>query len=221
MPRDETKNPIVIIGAGGHAVSVTNVALSCGFNVVAYVDDNKVGTVLCGTAVISTEECRRRYARSEMVIAVGDNAEREKVARDCKESLPRVRFPALIHRSCVVGFASTIGEGCVAMPLSNIGPNARVGRFCLVNTHSSLDHDCTLGDFASIAPGGILGGNVRVGVRSAIGMGTTVRQGRDIGDDVVVGAGSFVNDNLEDNILAYGTPCKKIRSRRAGDRYLD
>ena len=30
---------IIIVGAGRHAISVTNVALSCGMSVVAFVDD--------------------------------------------------------------------------------------------------------------------------------------------------------------------------------------
>ena len=36
-------NDIVVIGSGGHAMSVTNVALSCGYTVISYVDDCQAG----------------------------------------------------------------------------------------------------------------------------------------------------------------------------------
>ena len=36
-------NDIVVVGSGGHAISVTNVALSCGYPVISYVDDCQAG----------------------------------------------------------------------------------------------------------------------------------------------------------------------------------
>ena len=51
---------LVIVGAGGHALSVTNVALSCGFDVVAYVDDAQTGTELMGI-VARQNSCSKRH----------------------------------------------------------------------------------------------------------------------------------------------------------------
>ena len=44
---------LVIIGSGGHAVSVTNVALSYGMSVIAYVDNNKAGSEIMGIPIIN------------------------------------------------------------------------------------------------------------------------------------------------------------------------
>ena len=44
--REIMNTSIVIIGAGGHAVSIANVAHGSRMDVVAFVDDNKVGTNL-------------------------------------------------------------------------------------------------------------------------------------------------------------------------------
>ena len=41
-----------------------------------------------------------------------------------------------------------------------------------------------------------------------------------IGDDVVIGANSYVNKGVEDGVVAYGSPCKFVRSRKKGDSYL-
>ena len=50
-------NSIVIIGAGGHAVSVANVALSSGRSVIALIDDSKVGETVLGIPVVSKRLC--------------------------------------------------------------------------------------------------------------------------------------------------------------------
>jgi maltose O-acetyltransferase len=53
---------------------------------------------------------------------------------------------------------------------------------------------------------------IRIGEGSDIGAGTTIISGN-IGKGVQVGAMSLVNSDLEDNIVAVGIPCKKLRSR--------
>jgi sugar O-acyltransferase (sialic acid O-acetyltransferase NeuD family) len=216
----EMTSSIIIIGAGGHAKSVTNVALSCGYSVISYVDDNKDGTEILSTPVISTEECYRLYPNHNFCIAIGDNAVRERVVKELTEALPNAIFPPLIHKSSTIGVASKISKGSVVMPQSNIGPNSKVGSFCIVNSSASIDHDCSIEDFSSVAPGVITGGNVTLGIRSSISIGAVVKDGLSIGDDVVIGANSYVNKCVANNVVAYGNPCKVIRYRKLGDRYL-
>lgn len=55
---------------------------------------------------------------------------------------------------------------------------------------------------------------IRIGEGSDIGANTTIIAGN-IGKGVQVGACSLVNKDLEDNIIAVGIPCKKLRSRDA------
>jgi acetyltransferase-like isoleucine patch superfamily enzyme len=53
---------------------------------------------------------------------------------------------------------------------------------------------------------------IRIGEGSDIGAGTTIIGGK-IGKGVQIGAMSLVNKDLEDNIIAVGIPCKKVRKR--------
>ena len=211
---------IVLIGSGGHAISVTKVAQSCGYNVISYVDDTKSGEMLLDIPVISTKQCYSLFPKHNFCIAIGDNEIRHRVANEYKNKLSDAKFPSLIHNSSVIGIATKISDGTVIMPQTNIGPNSSIGNFCIVNSGSSIDHDCKLGDFSSIAPGVFTGGNVTIGVRSAISIGTIVKQGISIGEDVVIGAKSYVDKDLDDCIIAYGIPCVKIRSRNRGESYL-
>ena len=211
---------IIIVGAGGHAISVTNVALSCGMSVVAYVDDNKAGGKVLDIPVITKQQCIDTYKTANFAIAIGDNLVRERVYNEYKLELPNCKFPPLIHQSAVIGINSKVGDGAVIMPQTNVGPNSEVGVFCILNTSSSIDHDSDMQSFSSIAPKVVTGGNVKIGIRSAVSIGATVKHGIVIGDDVVIGANSYVDKAFGSNLVAYGNPCKFVRERTKGDSYL-
>lgn len=218
--KGKVSTPIIIIGAGGHAVSVANVALGSGMSVMAFVDDNKAGNDLLGIPVITQKQCIEEHKTANLAIAIGDNAVRERVSNEYKSELPLAYFPSIIHHSAIIGMNSKIGDGTVIMPLVNVGPNSFVDTFCIMNTSSSIDHDCEMKSFSSIAPRVVTGGNVRIGIRSAISIGATIKHGVEVGNDTIIGANSYVNKNIDNNIVAYGSPCKPVRERIKGDTYL-
>ena len=211
---------IVIFGAGGHAVSVANVAKSAGFTISHFVDKNKSGGSLLGISIIGDVSELNNLSQYCCGIAVGDNAVRQEIFNGLSMQHPGIHFPALVHSSAIISYFSNIGDGTVAMPHAVVGPNSNVGRFCILNTQSSIDHDCSMADYSSLAPGAVTGGNVSVGIRSAISIGAIVKHGLNIGDDSVIGANSYLDRDIPPNTVAYGTPAKAIRSRKIGDAYL-
>lgn len=52
---------------------------------------------------------------------------------------------------------------------------------------------------------------VTIGNNVWIGGGAIILPGVTIGDNVVIGAGSVVTHSIEDNVIAYGNPCKVVR----------
>jgi acetyltransferase-like isoleucine patch superfamily enzyme len=70
------------------------------------------------------------------------------------------------------------------------------------NIHKELIH-------YSLAPVAVTGGNVKIGFRSTISMGASVKHGVSIGDDSVLGANSYLNNDLENNQVAYDVSAKK------------
>ena len=66
---------------------------------------------------------------------------------------------------------------------------------------------------AHVAPGCALAGNVRVGVRTLIGVGSAVRPGIRIGADVIVGTGSAVVSDVPDGATVAGVPARLLRQR--------
>ena len=53
-----------------------------------------------------------------------------------------------------------------------------------------------------------------------IGIGTVIKHGVGIGKNTVIGGNSFVNKKCLNNSLYFGTPVKKIKSRKKNSKYL-
>lgn len=64
--------------------------------------------------------------------------------------------------------------------------------------------------------------SVHIGNNCFIGSGVTILPGVSIGDDTVIGAGSVVTKDIPSSVLAYGNPCRVIRSIDENDeRFYD
>lgn len=210
---------LVIVGAGGHGRSILEAALAAGFHVEAFLDDGLAGDTCFGVPVLPRSELNITGSTLGLVLAVGDNARRE----DLLATLPiqdSYRFPSVVHPSASVSTFAAVGHGAVILQNATVGAGAEIGSFCIVNSSASVDHDCVLMPFSSVAPGGILGGGVRIGARSAVGIGAVVQHGISVGSDAVVGASSFVNCDVADESVVFGTPARMIRPRSRGDQYL-
>lgn len=209
---------IVVIGSGGHALSVLDVAASAGFSPYAVIDPRRTEKEVFGLPVISHfDEIRLRDV--SFCLGIGSNFERELLYREVTRGLQGAKFPALLHSSSSVSPTANIAGGAVLMAHSSVGPGSSVGLGAVLNTGSSIDHEAELGNFASLAPGARTGGGVQIGERTLIGMGAMVIQGISIGFDTVIGALSMVKRDVSELTVAYGNPCQAVRSRRQDERY--
>ena len=52
--------------------------------------------------------------------------------------------------------------------------NRKIGKGCIVNTCSSIDHDCRIGNYSHIAVGSHICGTVEIGSRCWIGAGSII-----------------------------------------------
>jgi sugar O-acyltransferase (sialic acid O-acetyltransferase NeuD family) len=213
-------SPLIIFGAGGHAVSIANVALSAGYKIKGFIDKDAKLKMLLGYRILSSLNELSNIERFSFAIALGDNSLREIMHKELIATQPNLRFPPIIHASATVSYFTDIGEGSIVMPSAVIGPNSNVGRFCLLNTRSSIDHDCIMRDYSSLAPAAATGGNVSIGLRSAISIGAIIKHGVTIGNDSIVGANSYLHKDLQNNLVAYGSPVRQIRIHNSGDPYL-
>ena len=91
-----------------------------------------------------------------------------------------------------------------------INPGARIGKGCIINTCSCVDHDCEVGDYVHIAVGSHLCGTVSVGNGTWIGAGATVSNNVSICSNCMIGAGSIVVKNIDLAGTYFGVPARSI-----------
>ncbi len=217
---------IVIIGSSGHAKVIIDIVEQEGrYNIAGLLDRyRKVGEQALGYQVLGQEEDLPELTTSRTlrgaIAAIGDNFIRSQVAARVRDVCPDLPFVNAIHPKASIGRDVSVGEGTVIMAGVTVNPCCAIGRFCILNTNASLDHDSVMEDFSSLAPRVTTGGNCRIGGYSAVSIGAVLIHDICIGEHTVIGAGSIVLKNLESFSVAYGSPAKAIRKRKPGDKYL-
>ena len=66
----------------------------------------------------------------------------------------------------------------------------------ILNSNTVVEHDNLIMDFSSLAPSVTTGGNVYVGERSSISIGSTIKHNVKVGSDSVIGACSYLNKDV-------------------------
>jgi len=217
---------IVIIGSSGHARVIIDIVQQEGrYNIAGLLDRHReTDKQTLGYRVLGKEEdlpeLMNVHSLKGVIVAIGDNFIRSRVATRVREICPDLPFVRAIHPRASIATDVSIGEGTVIMAGVCINPCSSVGRFCILNSSSSLDHDSTMEDFTSLAPSATTGGNCYIGEYSAISIGAVLIHGVRIGEQSVIGAASLVTKSIESSVVAYGTPARVIRNRQPGDKYL-
>ena len=191
---------INLLGAGGHATVVADVARRAGLAPVWLWSDDEpdLERFPAGTTHRPATELG---AAAEVVLAFGGLDER---------SLARERFPAapqaVVDPSATVGGGVALGPGVVLMPLSSVNAGARIGRDGILNTGCVVEHDCVLGDNVHVSPGAVLAGGVSVGAGAHIGAAAVVLPGVTVGMGAVLGAGAVVTRDVPEGATVMGNP---------------
>jgi sugar O-acyltransferase (sialic acid O-acetyltransferase NeuD family) len=120
---------------------------------------------------------------------------------------------SLIHKYSNLSDSVELSEGSQILMGATICSRVRVGVSCIINTNSSIDHECQLGDGVHIGPGATLAGNIIVGNYSFIGAGSVILPNLVIGSNCIIGAGSVVTKNIPDNYICLGNPARLIKMR--------
>ena len=106
---------------------------------------------------------------------------------------------------------NSCGEGIQVMPGAIAHKFTDIGNQCILNTNSTVDHECLLGDGVHIMGGASVSGRVVIGDFSSVGTNATILPNIVIGKNVYIGAGAVVTKNVEDNTVVAGIPAKPMR----------
>lgn len=196
-----------LYGASGHAKVIIDILRDMGITVLGAFDKNPALKEVSGIPVLGPDV--EQKLETPVIISIGDNAIRRRVAEELK-----LTFGKAIHPSAIISPSASIAEGTVVMQGAIIQASANIGKHAIVNTGASIDHDCRIGDFAHISPGAVLSGNVQVGEGTHIGAGAVVIPNLKIGKWCKIGAGAVVIRDIPDGVTAVGNPARIIKEHQ-------
>ena len=131
-----------------------------------------------------------------------------------KINLESYNFTKIYHPSSVIMESVQMDNGTTIDALSVVSSYTRIGFGVSINRGVNIGHHCSIGNFSSIHPGVNIPSNVHIGNKTQISTGTTILPLVKIGDNTIIGAGSVVTKDIPDNVIAYGNPCKVIKTNR-------
>ena len=165
-----------------------------------------------GPGVVSTPDAYRPESGDGLLLAIGVPYARRQVAESL---LARgANFLTLVHPTAIVAPSAALGSGSILCPYSIASDSCRLGRFVLMNFHSSLSHDATAGDFSVLSPYATLGGNAHVEDDVFLGLHASVGPGRTVGARSKLTANSCLLASAPAESIIFGVP-GRIRRRLA------
>jgi sugar O-acyltransferase (sialic acid O-acetyltransferase NeuD family) len=209
----------IIWGSRGHAKVLADTLTLTGDNVCAIFDnDLKAASVVNGARIFygtdGFEEWKQQVGSASIyyaLIAIGGARGRDRIQIYDFLSFHAVNLPVLVHPSAFVAGSSNILPGTQILAQAMVSSDCFVGKACIINNRSGVDHECVIGDGCHVAPGATLCGEVNLGNNVMVGAGAVVLPRLRIGSNTIIGAGSVVTKSLPDGVVAYGNPAKIIK----------
>jgi sugar O-acyltransferase (sialic acid O-acetyltransferase NeuD family) len=207
---------IILLGAGGHCLSVLDTLLSSyEFEKVGILDKGKYEygiDQIMGVPVLGGDEAlsilfQEGYTDAFITVgSVGDYNIRKRLYNQVKEI--GYHIPNIIDKASEVSGFTTLGEGVYIGKRAVVNAYASIENMVILNTSCTIEHNCRIGSYVHVSPGSVVCGNVQIGEGTHIGAGSVIKQGIHIGVDTMVGVGSVVVTDIGSQLIAYGNPCR-------------
>ena len=198
---------LIIIGAGGHGRVIADIAQKSGkYKTISFLDDGDAKETM-GLPIIGRSSDVEKYVNTaDIFVAIGNSVVRGEFIERLLAMGANV--PTLIHPSAIIGACVEIGAGTAIMAGAVINPCSKLGKGVILNTCSSIDHDCIIGDYCHIAVGVHVAGTVTLGDKVWLGAGATIKNNVSICADCVIGAGAVVVKDITESGTYIGVPAK-------------
>lgn len=166
--------------------------------------------------VIKGPDELKKYFEShprEFVSFIGNNYARAKqVAFITKHGGKPASF---ISKTALVNtdLSNISNSNAIVMDFAHVSAGSILEEGSVVYSYTAIAHDVTIGKYAFMSAKCAIS-NSTVGDFTFVGLNTMIGPGVSIGKNCIVGANSYVKNDLPDNVVAAGIPAKIIRENK-------
>lgn len=202
---------LIMIGAGGHAESVADSIDTNQYELVGFIDSNKMGSHL-GLPILGKEITDiPDYQAYVYFVSIGDVSYRERWFKKLIElQLPVIN---IIDRTALISKSATIGVGNFVGKLAIINAGTKVGDNNVINTKALIEHECRIGSHTHLSTNSTINGDVIVEDSVFFGSTAVCNGQLKIGRHAVIGSGSVVIKQVEPWTTVVGSPARVVKRR--------
>jgi sugar O-acyltransferase (sialic acid O-acetyltransferase NeuD family) len=198
---------VLVLGAGGHARAVAEVARAAGWAVAGFTD--RVPDPARPDVLGVDDDVPRLVRRRKLdgvLIGVGNTALGRRA--ELFGAFRSLVAPALAHPRASVARSASLEAGTVLFAGVVVGAGAVIGANVVLYSGAIVEHDCRVGAHAYVSPGAVLAGGVTVDEGAFLGAGAVVIPGVRIGAGAVVAAGAVVVADVPARTTVLGVPAR-------------
>ena len=194
------KKKICVIGTGGHAASCIDLIESTKkFKIVGVISKKNEMTTkdkfLSDYNIVGNDDDYKKILKLCNNLALGISfyknlSLREKLFNKFKKM--GFNFPAICSPRSYISRNVKIGEGTQIFHGVTINKNSRVGKNCIINSHSLIEHDVRLGNNTQISTGVIINGGCNINKNSFIGSASILKENISIKEQSFIKMGSII-----------------------------
>ncbi|MEB3039575.1 NeuD/PglB/VioB family sugar acetyltransferase [Capnocytophaga gingivalis] len=191
------KPNIILVGGGGHCISVIDVIEQQGkYNIKGIIDiKENIGKDVLGYKIIGSDNDLQDLFLScpNAIVSVGQiKSSALRIHLFQKLKTIGYHLPIVISPLAYVSKYALIGEGSIIMHQALVNAGAKIGKNCIINTKANIEHNAHVEDFCHISTGTIVNGDCIIGKETFIGSNATISNGVTISPNSIISAGEFV-----------------------------
>lgn len=190
------KQPIILIGGGGHCKSCIDVIeQERRFAIIGIVDlPEKKGNKILNYEIFANDDDIPTLAKTydNFFITMGhlDFPQRRIELFTLLKKLNKT-LPVIVSPNAYISKHTKIEEGTIIMHHTVINAGSKIGENCIINNKALIEHDATIGNNCHISTGAIINGGVRVGNNTFYGSGAVSKQYLEIPENSFIKANSI------------------------------
>lgn len=190
------KPKIVLIGGGGHCISVIDVIeQQKKYTIKGILEPNERDDEVLGYPILGDDSLIPKLVDENtfFLITVGQIKSyktRLKLANILFKN--KAKLATVISPRAYVSRYSVVSSGSVIMHDAIVNAKATIGKHSIINTKSNIEHGVIIGDFCHISTCAVVNGDSRIERGCFIGSNATISNNININSDSIISAGKFI-----------------------------